>query len=168
MNISAQQYANLYYFFSEKRSVDFESPLEGNVFELIELSDDVRTDYKGAIYNYLNGNEIIVVHQGTKTLRDFNDNIQMLADLTNPQIKPALLLTQKAINLAGNESNVPVIGHSLGGTLAQVCAFEFGIKAETFNPYGAIDLKYTNLQKENKIISKTKIWILSTMSWLVI
>jgi pimeloyl-ACP methyl ester carboxylesterase len=65
----------------------------------------------------------------------------------NSQSSDAQKFTQRAIdrvnelNANGLETPAPiVVGHSLGGTLAQITAYEYGLKGETFDAYGAAGL----------------------------
>ncbi|MGN2247738.1 XVIPCD domain-containing protein [Frateuria sp. GZRR35] len=68
----------------------------------------------------------------------------MVANGFNPQEADARSFTQAVLEKAARQSIprdlVTVTGHSMGGTLAQIEAWRFGLRGETFNAYGAAEL----------------------------
>jgi len=68
----------------------------------------------------------------------------MVADRLNPQEADARSFTQMVLEKAQRQGIprdlVTVTGHSMGGTLAQIEAWRFGLRGETFNAYGAAEL----------------------------
>ena len=80
----------------------------------------------GAIYRRLDTNELIVVHRGTEfeTRQDREADLRMVKDHTNPQYNDTKILTQEAKKLKNGKyrnASIYQTGHSLGGTLAQLC-----------------------------------------------
>jgi hypothetical protein len=51
---------------------------------------------------------------------------------------------------------VTVTGHSLGGTLAEITAYRFGLRGETFNAYGAAGLLHDIPEGGNQIIDHVR------------
>ncbi|WP_434778541.1 lipase family protein [Neisseria sp. Ec49-e6-T10] len=157
MAITQQQYADLAsssYEEHKKYTVNNEYNIGGTNYKILAHSSDKNTDYQGTIYQRVDTGEIIVAHRGTEPNKkgDVAADYEMASKFTNPQIPHALKLTELAFKFAkdhekefGNAPEISVTGHSLGGALAQVSAFEYGLKAETFNAYGAAGLKYTDL-----------------------
>lgn len=131
-------------------------------YKILEHYSDEKTDYQGTIYQDINTGEIFVAHRGTASMEDGVVDYLMATQDVNLQIPHALALTERALKMAqdyAEDNNVPVpqvsiTGHSLGGALAEVCAYEYGLKAMTFNGYGSVGLKYQNLQGEYKTVPR--------------
>lgn len=121
--------------------------------------------YQGAIYQRVDTGEVIVAHRGTEFDREFiKDGALadggMVVKRVNSQIGDASELTQRAIEYAKQNSSgyepvpqVTVVGHSLGGCLAQVTAARFNLNGETFNPYGAPSLGLRIHEGGNQVIN---------------
>ena len=76
-------------------------------------------------------------------------DLEMIRRQSNRQLPHAMALVEHAKALARewnadnpNEQvpNISVTGHSLGGTLAQATAYQYGLHGVTFNAYGAAEL----------------------------
>ncbi|SMB25560.1 protein of unknown function [Sterolibacterium denitrificans] len=98
--------------------------------------------YDGAaFYNPLT-NEVVVVSRGTEPPPgdgDWTANAQMLARKAPDQYQHAQdFLAQ--VSARYQDANFTLTGHSLGGALTQLLAAETGLKAVTFNAYGAAEL----------------------------
>jgi len=107
--------------------------------------------YQGTIYQNVQSGELVLAHRGTEFDRELvKDGIAadggMVLLGSNNQAGDARKFTQYAMERAADfgqdKGPVPltVTGHSLGGTLAQVTAYEYGLKGETFDAYGAAGL----------------------------
>jgi hypothetical protein len=130
--------------------------IEGVNYRVLANSDRP-SGYQGTIYQRVDTHEIVVAHRGTEPSRGtgelFRDAVRtdggMVINGVNNQTDDARDLTRRAVELARAEAErtgrpapeVTVTGHSLGGTLAQITAHEFGLRGETFNAYGAAGLR---------------------------
>lgn len=130
--------------------------IEGVNYRVLANSDRP-SGYQGTIYQRVDTHEIVVAHRGTEPGRGtgelFRDAVRtdggMVINGVNNQTQDAMDLTRRAVEIARAEAErtgrpapeVTVTGHSLGGTLAQITAHEFGLKGETFNAYGAAGLR---------------------------
>lgn len=159
MSSNSQQYANL--------ASDAYSPYEPGrrapgreekvridevTYKVIEHADRP-SGYQGTIYQRVDTGAIVVAHRGTEFGREFvRDGLLadggMVANRINRQADDAIALTRRAVEYAqalkqehGRDVSVSVTGHSLGGCLAQISAYRFGLNGETFNPYGAASLR---------------------------
>lgn len=125
--------------------------VDGIDFDVVSQRSDPN-GYQGTLYRRADTGELVVAHRGTEFDRELVKD-GLIADGgmvfvgANSQADSAKRFTQqaleqaKALNLAeGKEISVTVTGHSLGGTLAQITAYEYGLKGETFDAYGAAGL----------------------------
>jgi hypothetical protein len=89
---------------------------------------------------------LIVAYRGTQGLHDALVDVVLVADKVNPQEADAHAFTEHVLDYARQHGvplhEVTVTGHSLGGTLAEIEAWRFGLHGNTFNAYGAADLGY--------------------------
>jgi hypothetical protein len=126
--------------------------LDGRKYYIIANDSNNQTGYQGTIYQDKNTHEIIVAHRGTEpsSAKDLHADGQMVSERNNMQIPDAMALVERAkayaekwhgLNPSEKTPEVTVTGHSLGGALAQVTAYKFGLRGETFNSYGAAELK---------------------------
>ncbi|THD06966.1 hypothetical protein [Rhodanobacter lindaniclasticus] len=92
------------------------------------------------------GTDPDIKHHTRTTIQDAATDFTMVKDQVNPQEAAARAFTgevlDKAQALGISRDHVTVAGHSLGGALAQIEAFRFGLRGMTFNAYGAADLGY--------------------------
>ena len=103
----------------------------------------VRESYSGfaaAAYRPLHpenagGVELIIAYRGTDDLRDWvAANLPALILPLDVQVPAATRFARRAIKKYQiDASKVVVVGHSLGGRLAQLVAAQYGLKAYTFN-----------------------------------
>jgi pimeloyl-ACP methyl ester carboxylesterase len=130
--------------------------INGIEYEPLEYMDNKATGYQGTIYQNVKTGEIVVAHRGTESpFGDRGDPKDALTDAgmvlrrVNAQAPDAEKLTQHSLEWAKKYAkghpndpvpSVTVTGHSLGGTLAEITASRHGLRAETFNAYGAASL----------------------------
>ncbi len=140
MTVFTESYARLADDSYEPGKLSENSPFK--VLRNIESS----SGYHGVIYQNKFTDELVVAHRGTEfdgdKLRDLvlTDG-QMVLLRVNQQLGGARETVELALELANKMGvSVTVTGHSLGATLAQITAAEYGLRGETFNAYGADDL----------------------------
>ncbi|HLM54153.1 MAG TPA: hypothetical protein VK325_11335, partial [Pseudoxanthomonas sp.] len=179
MSITSQQYANLtQHAHGEEHDgkegqmrhlVNEKITLEGVTYKVLEYMDRT-SGYQGAIYQRVDTGQIVVAHRGTEFGREFvRDAVVadggMVAARSNRQAADAIALTQRALERAKDPENlsnyghipeVTVTGHSLGGVLAQITAYKFGLRGETFNAYGAVSLGYTIPEGGAQVVNHVK------------
>lgn len=167
MSMETQQLANLASD-SYKDRLPSSDPItiEGIHYRILDHIDRP-SGYQGTIYQRVDTGDIAVAHRGTEPkllepmLKDgaITDGA-MIFDRTNPQLRDAEDLTKRAILLAAKNDGgyqpspeVSVTGHSLGGCLAQITAYKFGLRGETYNAYGAVSLNYGVPEGGDKVIN---------------
>jgi surfactin synthase thioesterase subunit len=124
--------------------------VDGVQFRIIDQAS-TSSGYQGTIYQNVNSGELVLAHRGTEFDRELvKDGIAadggMVLLGANSQADDARKFTQHALERAADfgqdkgDAPLTVTGHSLGGTLAQITAYEYGLKGETFDAYGAAGL----------------------------
>ncbi len=93
---------------------------------------------------------IVIAYRGTDpdhlltTIQDASVDAIMVGGKANPQVRDAERFTEhvldKARQLGISTQSITVTGHSLGGTLAEVAAWKYGLHGQTFNAFGAAEL----------------------------
>ncbi|HEY0662505.1 MAG TPA: DUF6792 domain-containing protein, partial [Lysobacter sp.] len=109
--------------------------------------------YQGTAYRDRLSGEVTIASRGTEFRREFNrdalrTNGGMLVKTVNAQADDAIEFAQLAIGKAHKWATsegkptppITAVGHSLGGSNAQIQAHHLGIRAETFNAYGTAEL----------------------------
>lgn len=130
---------------SDKSYDPHDHNLDTTAFRLIKEVDRP-SGYRGVIYQNKITGDYIVAHTGTEfdtdKVRDgLITDAQMPLLKVNQQLDDARDLVELAIEMAKRDgTSVTVTGHSLGGFLTQVTAYEYGLRGETFNAYGAAGL----------------------------
>ena len=117
---------------------------------------NARSGYQGTAYRDLSSGEVVIANRGTEVNRELIRDVVladggMVAKAANDQVNDAIAFAKLAIEKANEWAAskgrpapaITAVGHSLGGTLAQIQAHQLGIKAETFNAYGAAELAIT-------------------------
>lgn len=119
--------------------------LNTDAYRLIKEVDRP-SGYRGSIYQNKITGDYVVANTGTEfdtdKVRDgLITDAQMPVLKVNQQLDDARDLVELAIEMAKRDgTSVIVTGHSLGGFLSQVTAYEYGLRGETFNAYGAAAL----------------------------
>lgn len=107
----------------------------------ITLSDST-TDLQMALYQNTETGNYVVAFRGTESASDWGTDIQMgistiIGVLAN-QFTPADAKLSQWIDKFGlSASNTTIVGHSLGGALAQYFGASTGFETLTYNAYGA-------------------------------
>jgi hypothetical protein len=93
---------------------------------------------------------IVIAYRGTDpdhlltTIQDASVDAIMVGGKVNPQIRDAERFTERVLDRARQQGisieSITVTGHSLGGTLAEVVAWKYGLYGQTFNAFGAAEL----------------------------
>ena len=121
--------------------------LGGINYLIMDHVNDPHTGYQGTAYQRVDTGEVIIAHRGTEfdrePVHDGGVDAGMVLAGVNAQTSDAMAFTHRVIEHARQQSpplHVSVTGHSLGGTLAEITAYEYGLHGETFNAYGAAGL----------------------------
>ena len=150
--LSKQQYADLAQDSYENRVVTPANKtllIGGNHYKVLAVHKNPTTDYQGVVYQDVRTNEIVVAHRGTSSLMDAKVDLKMVIHKANIQAEDAAKLTMLALKEADKFHNkhpeqsqprITQVGHSLGGTLAQIQSYRFKQEGVTFNAYGAAAL----------------------------
>ncbi|WP_308187495.1 lipase [Neisseria subflava] len=150
--LSKQQHADLAKDSYENRVVTPPNKtllIGGNHYRVLAVHKNPTTDYQGVVYQDVRTNEIVVAHRGTSSLMDVNVDLKMVIHKANIQAEDAAKLTIMALKEADKFHNkhpeqsqprITQVGHSLGGTLAQIQSYRFKQEGVTFNVYGAAAL----------------------------
>ncbi|HHX2526002.1 TPA: lipase family protein [Neisseria subflava] len=150
--LSKQQYADLAQDSYEDRVVTPPNKtllIGGNHYRVLAIHKNPTTDYQGAVYQDVRTNEIVVAHRGTLSAMDAKVDLKMVIHKTNIQAEDAAKLTMMALKEVDKFHNkhpeqsqprITQVGHSLGGTLAQIQSYRFKQEGVTFNAYGAAAL----------------------------
>ena len=125
--------------------------LVGDPREGYTVSDVYNNPYSGfqaAAFENRDRSETIIAYRGTEAIADGMADLGMVAARLNLQAGESKGFTAEIVSRTrayardrGIDSHIEVTGHSLGGTLAQINAAEFGLNGETFNAYGSADLR---------------------------
>ena len=150
--LSKQQHADLAQDSYENRVVTPPNKtllIGGNHYRVLAVHKNPTTDYQGVVYQDVRTNEIVVAHRGTSSLMDAKVDLKMVIHKANIQAEDAAKLTRIALKAAKefhddhpeyNTPRITQVGHSLGGTLAQIQSYRFKQEGVTFNAYGAASL----------------------------
>ncbi|MGH8398662.1 MAG: calcium-binding protein [Gammaproteobacteria bacterium] len=119
----------------------------GSTYEVLDVASS-SDGYQGAIFLNTGTKTIIVANAGTQLgiqkvdIGDLVNDGAMVANLVPLQYTEASALMQEALDKAAARgiTDVSTTGHSLGGSLSQLLAAQYGVRAETFNPYGVYSI----------------------------
>ena len=144
-----------------------EVKLDGVTYRPLDHFDDPNTGFQATAYQNKDTKELIIAYRGTEFDREAKQDGMadgaMTFKSTNIQAAESMAFTQKVIDAAKqrhelkNEPlNVTVTGHSLGGTLAEINAYKFGLHGETFNSFGAAGLAMGIPAGGNQVIDNVR------------
>ena len=124
-------------------------------WELMAYGDDVTTGLKAQVYKSKNGGEIVIAFAGTDVstrkefLSDMVANSGFVKGHLTDQLEAGLEFCAKVINdevnyitdnnareIEGVLENISLAGHSLGGGIAQLAGYVFGIAGTTMDAPG--------------------------------
>jgi hypothetical protein len=147
MTIGSTDYALLSQDSYKDHKLNDRIALGGINYLITDHINDPSTGYQGTAYQRLDTGEVIIAHRGTEfdrePVHDGGVDAGMVLAGVNAQTPDAMAFTKRVIEHAQQQSpplHVSVTGHSLGGTLAEITAYEYGLHGETFNAYGAAGL----------------------------
>jgi pimeloyl-ACP methyl ester carboxylesterase len=125
----------------------------GQEYKVFGYKDDPVTGFHATAYQNVASHEIIIAYRGTDPdfhghkltmAQDIAVDATMVRNVVNPQKDAASAFTAEIIDKAAllglSKDQVTVAGHSLGGTLAEIEAAEFGLRGTTLNAYGAVGM----------------------------
>ncbi|WP_266169271.1 DUF6792 domain-containing protein [Dyella subtropica] len=124
--------------------------LGGVSYTVFDTYSDPITGYHGTAYQRADTKEIAITHRGTEknwgVIQDGATDLGMVVTGLNTQLPDARAFTKRVLEYADKEARdkhwtiqVTTTGHSLGGTLAQIIAYENHLHGVTFNAYGAVN-----------------------------
>lgn len=130
--------------------------LDNKKYEVFGYSSDPASGFHATAYKEVAPpHNVIIAYRGTDpdlkhhtgtTVKDAIVDYTMVREQINPQEKAAHAFTAEILKKAQDngilKEQVTVAGHSLGGTLAEIEAWKFGLHGMTLNAYGAVDLGY--------------------------
>lgn len=150
MSLTAQDYADLSSdaYNDDRNLVGSKKTLtlNGHAYKVIAVQSSASGFQATAYRQRESPYAIIIAYRGTQGLHDAATDAVMVADKINPQEPAARAFTEQVLDYAREHgiptSDITVTGHSLGGTLAEIEAWRFGLHGSTFNAYGAAGLGY--------------------------
>jgi len=145
-------------------------PINGVDYRAIAFANDPRTGFQATAYEHINSNgshEVVFAYRGTEfnrePVQDGATDAGMVVSAVNAQAPESEAFTKSVMAKANTEAeknhyavDFKVTGHSLGGTLAEINAYKFGLHGETFNAYGAAGLAMGIPSGGNQVIDNVK------------
>lgn len=166
MNPGTRVYAHLSHASYDPPSNEDELKIDGLSYAVYDSTSNLLSGYHGTAYIELSSKDIIIAHRGTEPnlasgLQDIFTDVGMVTSGFNAQAGDARRFTQRVFEQVQMETsiagrNITVTGHSLGGTLAQITAHEFGLSGETFNAYGAANLQHDIPKGGDQVINHVR------------
>ena len=126
--------------------------LDGVTYKPLQHADDPRTGFQATSYEVQDGSHTVVIaYRGTEFDReprqDGITDARMAIQGINNQSPDADAFTKSVLDRANRDAkngnyapDVQVTGHSLGGTHAELMAYKYGLRGQTFNAFGAAGL----------------------------
>jgi hypothetical protein len=150
MTVSAEDYAVLSKDAYNEHPKGKEVVLGGIAYLVADCYDNPITGYQAIAYQRTDTKEIIIANRGTELGPDALIDTGMVLTGINAQMSDARSFVsqvkhQMEVQATSQGDPTPPItltGHSLGGSITQILAYEFNLQGITFNAYGAVDLGY--------------------------
>ena len=158
MKLGSTDYAALDQLAYTRQKVGSVIVLNGKRYTPIAHADAPHSGFQATAYDHAKtdgSHEVVVAYRGTENggarkldgIRDDLVDAGMVLAGLNAQAPDAMAFTRRVMQEATERARekdyavcFTVTGHSLGGTLAQIMAYEYGLRGETFNAYGAAGL----------------------------
>jgi len=146
--------------YQNRQQSDVDNPqkyvyFDGQKYAIFGYASNAITGFHATAYQNVTTHQIIIAYRGTDPDfkhhgltggQDLFVDATMVRDRVNLQETDARAFTQAMIDKAARhgigENQISVAGHSLGGTLAEIESWRFGLGGATFNAYGAVGLGY--------------------------
>ncbi len=114
--------------------------VNGNSYTTLAFHSNTSTDLQMALLEDQNGQKI-VAFRGTESLTDFFVDIHMgisvfLGGVAGQFIDAGVVLSQWINDFSLSKNDTSIVGHSLGGALAQYFGSNTGFETLTYNAYG--------------------------------
>jgi hypothetical protein len=151
MTLSSSDYALLAQDSYKDRKIDSNLNLGGVRYKVVDVANDPKAGFQATAYERLDTHEVVIAYRGTEFDREarqdgLTDAGMALAGVS-AQAADSVAFTTRVMREAEQHAalgnypfNITVTGHSLGGTLAEINAYKFGLYGETYNAYGAAGL----------------------------
>jgi hypothetical protein len=109
-------------------------------YEVLEFKSDPNSDLQIMLLQNKQTGKYVIASRGTASTTDVQVDTDMAANV-NPQYQPALEFTADVMNKYQiNVENLVFVGHSLGGTTANMLGIATGADVYSYNPYGAYNI----------------------------
>jgi hypothetical protein len=151
MSLSNKDYAFLCKDSYEDRSSTKDVMLGGTTYEVIDYYSNSITGYQGVAYQSADSGEVVIASRGTENRwSDIITDAGMVTVGLNVQVPDAKAFVSRVKQRVEEDATlrhrsitpITLTGHSLGGSITQILAYEFNLQGVTFNAYGAVDLGY--------------------------
>jgi hypothetical protein len=138
--------------YSDRSQSDVDKPtkvfLHEHSYFIFGYKTDPAAGFQATAYLSVDApHNVIVAYRGTELSRkDASTDFRMVRDRVNLQKPDADAFTKEMIRKAEahgvSRDRITLAGHSLGGTLVEIEAWEVKLHGLTLNAYGAVDLDY--------------------------
>jgi hypothetical protein len=132
-------------------------------FKVINSGMDPVTGFAATTFQDTVSDDMVIAFRGTDDLFDGLADVGMVAARVNIQAAESEVYTRLTIASRDRDyasyarkPEITVTGHSLGGGLAQLNAEQFGLRGETFNPYGIVGLRQHDKQGSDQVINHVR------------
>ena len=150
MKLTVKDYASLCKDSYENRSDKKDVTLDGVTYQVLDYYSNPITGYQAVAYQHTGSKEVVIASRGTELGPDILADAGMVITGANAQMPDArhfvARIKHRIEETAATEGKptprISLTGHSLGGSITQILAYEFNLQGVTFNAYGAVDLGY--------------------------